>query len=95
LRGLGERRFANQLAWHVDRDGAGRLREFNRPRRWQRYFREFAAGRVWMPTKSALSGARHTDVTGFGASEDHGDGSALPRLVQSGNLSLEIWSDVG
>jgi hypothetical protein len=38
-----------------------------------------------MPTKSALSGARHTDVAGFGASEDHGDGSALPRLVQSGN----------
>jgi nicotinamide mononucleotide (NMN) deamidase PncC len=55
----------------------------------------FAAGRVWMPTKSALSGAQHTDVTGFGASEDHGDGSALPMLVQSGNLSLEIWSDVG
>jgi len=32
--GLGERRFANQLAWRLDRDGVGRLREFNRPRRW-------------------------------------------------------------
>jgi hypothetical protein len=27
---------------------------------------------------------------GFGAPENHGDGSALPRLVQSANLSLEI-----
>ncbi len=26
------------------------------------------------------------------SSEHHGDGSALPMLVQSGNLSLEIWS---
>jgi hypothetical protein len=48
---------------------------------------------VWTPTKSALSGTRHTDVTSFGASED--DGSALPRLVQSGNLSLEIWLSNG
>ena len=45
-----------------------------------------------MPTKSALSGARRADVTGFGVPEHHRDGSALPRLVQSGNLNLEIWS---
>jgi 8-oxo-dGTP pyrophosphatase MutT (NUDIX family) len=50
---------------------------------WERY--------VWMPTKSALPGARRADVTGFGMPEHQGDGSALPRLVQSGNLSLEIW----
>jgi hypothetical protein len=25
----------------------------------------------------------------------HGDGSALPMLIQSGNLSLEIWSSGG
>src|ERR1700730_18536074 len=32
-------------------------------------------------------------VTGFGVPEHHGDGSALPMLViQSDNLSLEIWS---
>jgi hypothetical protein len=47
---------------------------------------------VLMPTKSALPGARRADVTDFGMPEHHGDGSALPRLVQSGNLSLEIWS---
>jgi hypothetical protein len=37
------------------------------------------------------------DVPGFGVPEHHGDGSALPMLVKSGNLSLEIWSsgDVG
>jgi hypothetical protein len=34
-------------------------------------------------------------VTGFGVPEHHGDGSALPRLVQSGNLNLEIWSSGG
>jgi hypothetical protein len=45
-----------------------------------------------MPTKSALPGARRADVTGFGMPEHHADGSALPRLVQSGNLGLEIWS---
>jgi hypothetical protein len=28
-------------------------------------------------------------VTGLGAREHHGDGSALPMLVQSGNLSLK------
>jgi hypothetical protein len=38
------------------------------------------------------SGARPADVVGFGVPERHGDGSALPRLVQSGNLNLEIWS---
>jgi hypothetical protein len=27
--------------------------------------------------KLGLSGARHTDVTGFGVPEHHGDGSAL------------------
>jgi hypothetical protein len=26
------------------------------------------------------------------APEHHGDGSALPMVVHSGNLSLEIWS---
>jgi hypothetical protein len=46
---------------------------------------------VLMPTKSALPGARRADVTDFGMQEHHGDGSALPRLVQSSNLSLEIW----
>jgi hypothetical protein len=45
-----------------------------------------------MPTKSALSGARRVDVTGFGVPEHHGDSSALPMIVRSGNLSLEIWS---
>ncbi|MDQ6870279.1 MAG: hypothetical protein M3178_18830 [Pseudomonadota bacterium] len=45
-----------------------------------------------MLTKSALPGARRADVTGFGVPEHHGDGSALPMLVHSGNLSLEIWS---
>ena len=29
-------------------------------------------------------------VTSFGVPEHHGDGSALPMLVQSGNLSFEI-----
>src|ERR1700730_4925304 len=43
---------------------------------------------VLMPTKSALFGAPRADVTGFGVPELHGDGSALPMLVQSGNLSL-------
>jgi hypothetical protein len=38
------------------------------------------------------AGARRADVTGFGVPEHHGDGSTLPMLVQSGNLSLEIWS---
>jgi hypothetical protein len=42
-----------------------------------------------------LSGARRADVTGFGVPEHHGDGSALPMVVQSGNLSLEIWSSGG
>jgi hypothetical protein len=51
---------------------------------WERY--------VLMPTKSALPGARRADGTGFGVPEHHGDGSALSMLVQSGNLSLEIWS---
>jgi len=41
-----------------------------------------------MPTKSALSGARRADVTGFGVPEHHRDGSALPMLVKSGNISL-------
>jgi hypothetical protein len=45
-----------------------------------------------MLTKSALPGARRADVTGFGVPEHHGDGSALPMLVHSGNLSLEIWA---
>jgi hypothetical protein len=48
-----------------------------------------------MLTKSALPGARRADVTGFGVPEHHGDGSALPMLVQSGNLSFEIWSSGG
>ena len=48
-----------------------------------------------MPTKSALPLARRADVAGFGMAEHHGDGSALPMLVQSGNLSLEIWSSGG
>jgi FAD binding domain len=42
----------------------------------------------------SISGARRADVTGFGMPEHHGDGSALPMLVQSGNLSLE-WSSGG
>ena len=42
-----------------------------------------------MLTKSALPGARRADVTGFGVPEHHGDGSALPMLVQSGSLSLK------
>jgi hypothetical protein len=54
---------------------------------WERY--------VLMPTKSALSGARRADVTGFGVPEHHGDGSALPMLVQCGNLSFKIWSSGG
>ena len=45
-----------------------------------------------MPPKSALFGARRAEVTGFGVPEHHRDGSALPRLVRSGNLNLEIWS---
>jgi hypothetical protein len=45
-----------------------------------------------MPTKSALSGARHANVTGIGVPEHLSNGSALPMLVQSGNLRLEIWS---
>jgi hypothetical protein len=56
-------------------------------KQWERY--------ALVPTKSALSGARRADVSGFGVSEHHGDGSALPMLVQSGNLSLEIWSSGG
>jgi hypothetical protein len=44
------------------------------------------------PTKSTLPDARRADVTGFGMQEHHGDGLALPRFIQSGNLSLEIWS---
>jgi hypothetical protein len=35
---------------------------------------------------------RSRRFTGFGVPEHHGDGSALPMLVQSGNLSFEIWS---
>jgi hypothetical protein len=30
------------------------------------------------------------DVTGFGVPVHHGEDSALPLLLQSGNLSLEI-----
>ena len=52
----------------------------------------FQVAHFQMLTKSALPGARRADVTGFGVPEHHGDGSALPMLVQSGNLSLEIWS---
>jgi len=48
-----------------------------------------------MPTKSAFSGALCANVTGFGVPEHHGGRSALPMLVQSGNLSLEIWSSGG
>jgi hypothetical protein len=48
-----------------------------------------------MPTKSALSGARRADVTGFGVPEHPDDGSALQMLVQCGNLSCEIWSSGG
>jgi hypothetical protein len=32
--------------------------------------------------------AQRTDISGFGVPEHHGDDSALPILVQSGNLSL-------
>jgi hypothetical protein len=39
--------------------------------------------------------ALRAKVTDFGVPEHHGDGSALPVLVQSGNLSLEIWSSDG
>jgi hypothetical protein len=49
--------FANQLAWHGGRDGACRLREFNRPRRWQRYFREFC-GRSRRNRHTIVHGAR-------------------------------------
>jgi hypothetical protein len=66
---------------------------------WAAFFRchhEFAQKpwerNVLILTKSALPGARRADVTGFGVPEHHGDGSALPILVRSGNLSLEIWS---
>jgi hypothetical protein len=45
-----------------------------------------------MTTKSSTSGARRADVTGFGVPQHLGDGSALPQSVESGNLSLEIWS---
>ncbi len=32
--------------------------------------------------KTASSGVRRADVTGFGVPQHDGDGSALPRLVQ-------------
>jgi hypothetical protein len=43
-----------------------------------------------MITRPASSGARRTDVTGFGVPEHRGDGSALSTLVLSRNLSREI-----
>jgi hypothetical protein len=43
-----------------------------------------------MITKSASSGARRADVTGFGAPQHHGNGAALSMLVQWGNLNFEI-----
>jgi hypothetical protein len=55
------------------------------------------AGKGFTRSSTVASGARRADVTGLGVPEHHGDGSALPMLVQSGNLSLEIWNrvDVG
>jgi hypothetical protein len=50
---------------------------------------------VLVPTKPALFCAPRADVTGFGVPQHHGDGSALPMLVQSGNLSLMILSSGG
>ena len=44
-----------------------------------------------MPTNRHFPALR-AKVTDFGVPEHHGDGLALPMLVQSGNLSLEIWS---
>jgi len=43
-----------------------------------------------MPTISALPGARLADVSGYGVPEHPDNGSALPMLVPSGNLSFEI-----
>jgi hypothetical protein len=36
----------------LDRDGAGRLDEFNRPRGWQRYFRQQTFGQRRFPGRS-------------------------------------------
>lgn len=41
-----------------------------------------------MPTKSELSGTRRADITGFGVPEHHGDSSALPKSIESSNLSF-------
>jgi hypothetical protein len=38
---------------------------------------------------------RRADVTGFGVPEHHGYDSALPMVIQSGNLSVEIWTSGG
>jgi hypothetical protein len=38
-----------------------------------------------------FSACDHADVIGFGVLEHHGGGAALPLLVPSGNLNLEIW----
>jgi hypothetical protein len=43
-------------------------------------------------TKSFVLIARRADVIRIGVPAHYGDGSTLPMLVQSGNLSLEIWS---
>jgi Protein of unknown function (DUF4239) len=41
-----------------------------------------------MATKSELSGARHADLTGLGAREPRVECMALPKSVESGNLSF-------
>jgi len=45
---------------------------------------------VLITTNSALSGARRADLTSLGAREPRVDRSALPKPVESGNLSLNI-----
>jgi hypothetical protein len=47
-----------------------------------------------MTTKSALSGARRDGVIGLRTWEPHLEGLALPKSIESGNLSLNkavIW----
>jgi hypothetical protein len=41
-----------------------------------------------MPTKSAFFGSRRAEVTGLGAREPRVEGLALPKSVESRNLSV-------
>jgi hypothetical protein len=44
------------------------------------------------PSVAMARRARRAGPAGLGVLEHDGDGSALPRLVQNANLSLDIWS---